>query len=114
MANQKEIDAFFAHHGVKGMHWGVRRAGSSAKDVGRKSSSQAKKSGHEAKAAVKGHPKLLVAGILAGAIGAAVVGSAAGRGSAAFNAEAAGRKLFEDPEFLNSLSNFTARAIVGD
>src|ERR1700748_1895283 len=25
MATQEEIDAFLAHHGIKGMHWGVRR-----------------------------------------------------------------------------------------
>jgi len=32
MATDDEVDEFFAHHGVKGMHWGVRKAERAARD----------------------------------------------------------------------------------
>jgi hypothetical protein len=32
MATNEEIDDFIAHHGVKGMHWGVRKAARQARD----------------------------------------------------------------------------------
>jgi hypothetical protein len=40
MATQEEIDAFLAHHGVLGMHWGVRKAESNA-DEGKSDTSAA-------------------------------------------------------------------------
>ena len=36
MATQEEIDAFLAHHGVKGMHWGVRKPERETTNVDRK------------------------------------------------------------------------------
>lgn len=121
MSTTDDVEDFLAHHGVKGMHWGVRRAhtnsaaskaaGKAANEAVRKAITNTKTSANEGKRAVSSHPKLVVASILAGAIGAAAIGAAVGgRKGPAYDVAQIGRKLFEDPEFLNAASNFAVQA----
>lgn len=57
MTTQEEVDAFLAHHGVLGMHWGVRKASDSKES-----------SGDTAGKIQKNHSKLKKAAVIGGTI----------------------------------------------